>query len=893
LRAEGFLIGEAEMDRLTDTASESGGMAPRYRPHEVEARWYRYWEEHGFFTADVSRPGPKFSMAIPPPNVTGVLHLGHALDNTWQDILARYHRMRGDVTLWLPGTDHAGIATQARVEELLAERGLSRTQLGREAFLAEVWAWREHYGGIILDQLRRLGCSLDWTRLRFTLDPGLAEAVTEVFVRLYDEGLVYRGEYITNWCPGCGTAISDIEVDHQEEEGRLWRIRYDLVGGGSVEIATTRPETLLGDTALAVHPDDPRYRDLVGRQAIVPLMGRVVPVVADTFVDPEFGTGVVKVTPAHDPNDFQAGQRHELPRVQVIGFDGRMTDAAGRYAGLTVAEARERVLADLRAEGRLVAETPIVHAVGHCSRCDTVIEPLVSLQWFVRMRPLADAALASLDRGEVRFVPERFARVYRNWLENIHDWCVSRQQWWGHRIPAYYCDDCGAMTVSRTPPTTCACGSGHWHQDEDVLDTWFSSALWPFSTLGWPHDTADLRRFYPTDVVCTGYDIIFFWVARMIMQGLHFTGQVPFATVLLHGLIRDAQGRKMSKSANNGIDPMDVINEFGADALRMALIQGNTPGNDSRFQRERVEAARNLANKVWNAIRFARSHLPPEAPPATPPERPADAWIDEELARTVAEVTDSLERFEFGEAARAVIDFFWGQYCDWYIEAVKNRVDRPDADGAAARYRLWRVGETALRLLHPFMPFVTEELWQALPHEGPSITVAPWPEPGPAEKHDDAERHRLAQDAIRTIRNLRAELQLPPQDRVTAVLLSDDEAVREAWAANREEIVILARLADLQLGVPGLKPHPAIAGVARGGSVYIPLGGLVDVERERERLERQRGEVDAEARRLQARLEDPRFRERAPAQIVADTEARLAELEARRRRLADRLADLA
>ncbi len=892
--AKGFLYGDGGggVEESDAQGPDGQDMAPRYRPHDVERKWYRYWEEQGLFTPDLNRAGPRFSMAIPPPNVTGVLHIGHALNNTWQDILARYHRMRGDVTLWLPGTDHAGIATQAKVEEMLASRGESREQLGREAFLDEVWAWRERYGDIILDQLRRLGCSVDWSRLRFTLDPGLAEAVTEVFVRLYDEGLVYRGEYITNWCTGCGTAISDIEVDHQEESGHLWRIRYDLVGGGHVEVATTRPETLLGDTALAVHPDDPRYRDLVGRQAMVPLVNRTVPVVADAFVDRDFGTGVVKVTPFHDPNDFALGRRHQLPLVQVIGFDGRMTAAAGPYAGLTVAAARRRVLEDLTQQGRITGDEEIVHAVGHCDRCDTVIEPLVSLQWFVRMEPLATPALEAVDRGDVRFVPERFARVYRNWLLNIHDWCVSRQQWWGHRIPAYYCEACGTMVVQRTAPDSCACGGQRWRQDDDVLDTWFSSALWPFSTLGWPHETEDYRRFYPTDVVSTGYDIIFFWVARMIMQGLHFTGQRPFATVLLHGLIRDAQGRKMSKSADNGIDPLEVIEQYGADALRMALIQGNTPGNDSRFSPERVEGARHLANKVCNAIRFVRMHLADTVPPPEPAVRPADAWIQEELARTVADVSQSLDRFEFGEAARIVVDFFWGQYCDWYIEAVKDRVGRGDADGRAARYWLWRGAETGLRLLHPFMPFVTEELWQALPHEGVSVMVASWPTSDGSGGGRAAAQHRLTQEAVKVVRNLRSELNLAPQERVAAMLVSEDPEVRAAWEANRAEIGVLARLSEVAIGGPDIKPHPAIAGITQGGSAYIPLEGLVDVAREQERLRRHVQEARAELERLAGRLADRRFRERAPAQVVLETEGRRADLEARLGRLQERLQDL-
>jgi valyl-tRNA synthetase len=873
-------------------STRPGELATRYRPEAVEAKWYAFWEREGFFRPAEVPDAPVFSMVIPPPNVTGVLHLGHALNNTWQDILARYHRMRGEVTLWLPGTDHAGIHTQIKVEEALRERGLSREALGREAFLAEVWAWREKYGGIILDQLKKLGCSLDWSRLRFTLDAGLSRAVTEVFVRLYEEGLIYRGEYIINWCVSCRTALSDIEVDHEEQPGRLWRIRYPIAEGGFVEVATTRPETMLGDTAVAVHPADARYRHLVGRHVVLPLMGRSLPVVADEYVDPAYGTGVVKVTPAHDPNDFAIGERHGLPRVKVIGEDGRMTAEAGPYAGLTREEARQRVLADLAAQGLLVGEEAIVHAVGHCQRCGTVIEPLVSRQWFVRMRPLAEPALEAVESGRVRFVPERFTKIYRNWLENIHDWCISRQIWWGHRIPAYYCQDCGETVVARSAPTVCpVCGGVRFEQDPDVLDTWFSSALWPFSTLGWPERTPDLARFYPTTVLSTGYDIIFFWVARMIMQGLHFTGEVPFRTVLLHGLIRDAEGRKMSKSLGNGIDPVEVIDRYGADALRMSLVTGNAPGNDLRFSVTRVEAGQHLANKIWNAVRFLRLNLdgPPEVELAV---RDADHWILQELDATVTAATDLLDRFEFGEAARAVTDFFWDRYCDWYIEAVKWRLKDPGPDGRAARYTLWRVAERALRLLHPFMPFVTEELWQALPHEGKSIMVAPWPKPEGGFAPQRAEAFALAQDAVRTLRNLRAELGLATQQRVEAVLVPADGTAEAAWRANAEEIRNLAQLSNWRIATAAQRPHPALMGVTAGGAAYIPLAGVVDLARERERLGKELDGVRRERTRLEARLADDNFRTRAPADVVAETTRRLEAVRARETRLVQRLEEL-
>lgn len=870
----------------------------RYAPAAVEQRWYQYWEEQGLFTPPTdSDPGtPTFAIVIPPPNVTGVLHLGHALNTTWQDILVRWHRMRGDATLWLPGTDHAGISTQQRVEAMLRERGQSKDELGREGFLAETWAWRAQYGGIILDQLRRLGASVDWTRLRFTLDDGLSLAVRTVFVRLYDEGLIYRGAYMINRCVQCATALSDIEVEHEEEDGWLWRIRYRAVDGGEsgLEIATTRPETLLGDTALAVHPNDGRYRDWIGRRVEVPLVGRAVSVIADAFVDPAFGTGVVKVTPAHDPNDYAMGERHDLPRIQVIGEDGRMTAAAGAYAGLTRERARERVLSDLEAAGLLVGKEPLRHAVGHCERCGTVVEPLISVQWFVSMRPLAGPARDAVATGAVTLVPDRFTKVYLNWLDTIHDWCISRQLWWGHRIPAYYCDTCGATTVSVDAPATLVCGHdpAGVHQDEDVLDTWFSSALWPFSTLGWPQtEPGDLERFYPTQVLSTGYDILFFWVVRMVAQGLHFTREVPFETVLLHGLVRDDQGRKMSKSSGNGIDPLDVVEEYGADALRLSLVLGTAVGADMRFRRERVEAARNVANKLWNAVRFVRTGLAAAPLVEAAPARPADVWIRWELDRAVRDTTLALERFEFGEAARIATDFLWDKLCDWYIEAVKRRLERTDADGRAARWTLYTVMEATLRLLHPFMPFVTEELWQGLPHAGASIVVAPFPTSEGVEPTAAVAGHEQAQSLIRAVRNLRAELGLSPAARVPAVAIASEDAVEQAWRANREEIVHLARLTSLGHAAAE-RPRPAIAGVADGGTVYLPLAGLVDLARERERLEKDRDATQVDVDRLARRLEDGGFVAKAPPAVVDETRARLGVARARVARLAERLEEL-
>lgn len=870
----------------------------RYAPAAVEQRWYQYWEEQGLFTPppDGGSDAPTFAIVIPPPNVTGVLHLGHALNTTWQDILVRWHRMRGDATLWLPGTDHAGISTQQRVEAMLRARGQSKDDLGREEFLREAWAWRAQYGGIILDQLRRLGASVDWSRLRFTLDDGLSLAVRTVFVRLYEEGLIYRGAYMINRCVQCGTALSDIEVEHEDEDGWLWRIRYPEAGGGGagLEIATTRPETLLGDTALAVHPDDERYQAWIGRRVEVPLVGREVPVLADAFVDPAFGTGVVKVTPAHDPNDYAMGERHSLPRIQVIGEDGRMTAEAGAYAGLPREVARERVLSDLEAAGLLMAKEPLRHAVGHCERCGTVVEPLISVQWFVSMGPLAKPARDAVADGALTLVPDRFAKVYVNWLDNIHDWCISRQLWWGHRIPAYYCGLCGQVTVSVDAPTTLSCGhdARQAHQDEDVLDTWFSSALWPFSTLGWPAEPqGDFDRFYPTQVLSTGYDILFFWVVRMVAQGLHFTGRVPFDTVLLHGLVRDDQGRKMSKSADNGIDPLDVVEEYGADALRLSLVLGAAVGADMRFRRERVEAARHVANKLWNAVRFVRTGI--AAAPLVPadPARPADAWILWELDQAVRDTTRALEHFEFGEAARIATDFLWDKLCDWYIEAVKGRLAAADADGAAARWTLYVVMEATLRLLHPFMPFVTEECWQSLPHTGPSIMVAPFPTAEGLERTRAVAGHLAAQSLIRTVRNLRAELGLSPAERAQAVAFAAEAAVAEAWEANRAEIVELARLASLSTTAVD-RPHPAIAGVAEGGTVYLPLAGLVDLARERERLEKDRAATQVDLERLARRLNDAGFIAKAPPAVVDDTRRRLGAAQERAARLAERLEEL-
>lgn len=867
-------------------------LSSRYNPQAVEDKWYQTWRERGYFRPNGRTDRPTFSIAMPPPNVTGVLHLGHALNSTWQDILIRYHRMRQDNTLWLPGTDHAGIATQAKVDELLRSRGQNRHDVGREAFVEEAWRWTEEYGGTILEQMAKLGVSVDWDRLRFTLDEGLSRAVTEVFVRLYEEGLMYRGNYITNWCTSCRTALSDIEVEHEDEQGQLTAIAYPLVSQeGEIVVATTRPETLLGDTAVAVHPDDPRYQHLIGQFVELPLMNRQIPIIADTFVDREFGTGAVKVTPAHDPNDFQMGKRHDLAEIKVIGEDGLMTEAAGPYAGLAREEARQRVLADLERQGRIRGVEALMHAVGHCERCHTVIEPLVSLQWFVKIAPLAEPAIEAVRSGAIQIVPERFEKIYMNWMENVRDWCVSRQLWWGHRIPAYHCA-CGEMVVSRTPVEACAKCGGAMEQDSDVLDTWFSSGLWPFSTLGWPEQTEDLAQYYPTSVLSTGYDIIFFWVARMIMQGIHFTGQKPFSTVLLHGLVRDAQGQKMSKSKGNGVDPMAVIEKYGADALRIALVLGSAPGNDYRWSWERFEAGSHFANKVYNAMRFVLMNRADDfTPDDAVSSHPVDQWIYARLNETVASMTDALERYEFGQAARAIYDFFWDDYCDWYIEMAKVRLKGNEAERRTVLTTLVRVAETALKLLHPFMPFLTEELYQALGGDADSLMIAEWPGEDVARASRTGEETvQSVQELIRAGRNLRAEVGLSPAQKASLTAIADTDDMAERWSALRPEIELLLRTEAWTVGSKAHldKPDRAIAGVTLGGVVYLPLEGLVDLDRERERVAKAMADADKERTRIEARLADPKFVERAPSDVVAKNRESLMELEARLVRLKER-----
>ncbi len=872
-----------------------------YDPASVEQKWYKFWEEHHYFHAGEEADENAFCIVIPPPNITGQLHMGHALDNTLQDILIRWHRMMGHNTLWMPGYDHAGLATQIRVEEVLKkEEGKTRYDIGREAFLQRVWQWKEQYGDRIISQLKCLGVSCDWERKRFTMDEGCSRAVREVFCSLYEKGLIYKGTRITNWCVHCNTALSDIEVEHKEDPGHLWYVRYPLADEEDawLTIATTRPETMLGDTAVAVNPEDPRYGQLVGKNLLLPLTGRTIPIIADSYVDLQFGTGAVKITPAHDPNDYEMGIRHQLPSIVVIGMDGKMTAEAGAYAGQERYECRENIVRDLAEQGYLVKTEEHAHAVGHCQRCGNVVEPLVSTQWFVKMGPLVQAAVDCVADGRTQFVPERFTKTYISWMENIRDWCISRQLWWGHRIPVWYCDDCGAVTASRTDLTTCPkCGGSAIHQDEAALDTWFSSALWPFSTMGWPDRTPLLQTFYPTSVLVTGYDIIFFWVARMLVMGMEFMQDVPFAKVFIHGLVRDSQGRKMSKSLGNGIDPLEVIGQYGADTLRFMLITGNTPGNDMRFYFERVEATRNFANKIWNASRFALMNMEGYDPDAAlAPYTLADAWILSRLQRTAAEVTELLGKFELGEAGRLIYDFIWGEICDWYIELAKPRLyNREDAAArATAQHVLAHVLTSAMQLLHPYMPFITEEIYQCLPHKAESIMISAWPQADPALVDAAAEKLMATiMESIKAIRNMRAEVNVPPSKRIPATIVAAEDLRGgvESHAAYVRQLGGVSELTVLAAGAAG--PENAMAAVVRGAEVYLPLAGLIDVEKENQRLHKELDGIDKELARAEGKLGNATFMAKAPAEVIAKERARVSELQEKKSAIDERLRYLA
>ena len=857
-----------------------------YDPASVETKWYQRWETDRVFHAEPQKDGKHYSIVIPPPNVTGQLHMGHALDNTLQDILIRWRRMQGYDTLWMPGCDHAGIATQIKVEEVLAKEGVSRYDLGREKFIERVWEWKHQYGDRITNQLKRLGASCDWERERFTMDEGCSKAVREVFVTLYEKGLIYQGDRITNWCPRCNTALSDIEVEHEDSAGKLYHVRYPLQENPDeyVTVATTRPETILGDTGVAVNPADERYAAVVGKNLVLPIVGRVLPIIADEYVDPAFGTGAVKVTPAHDPNDFDMGQRHNLPTIRVIGNKGTMTAEAGdAYAGLDRYECRKKLVADLDAAGYLVKIDEHAHAVGHCQRCNTVVEPLVSKQWFVRMQPLAEPAMEVVRAGRTEFVPERFTKTYMNWLENIRDWCISRQIWWGHRIPAWYCADCGQTIVSRQDHTACPHCGGKIDQDPDVLDTWFSSALWPFSTMGWPDQTKELDRYYPTSVLVTGYDIIFFWVARMMFMGMEFMQEVPFRHVFIHGLVRDSQGRKMSKSLGNGIDPLEVIEKNGADTLRFTLVTGNTPGNDMRFYWERVESSRNFANKIWNASRFVLMNLEDFDSAAPCGELTlADRWILSRYAQTVTGVTDNMEKFELGEAARMLYDFIWGEFCDWYIELVKPRLyNKEGATGRhTAQFVLAYILERTMRLLHPFMPFISEEIREHLPHEEGSIVRSAWPSAEPERIDETAEMQMGAvMETIKAVRNMRAEMNVPLGRKGEVIIQPATAELAAVLSVNMPFIKTMATAEPVQIIPTGAaKPENSVSRVISGIEVYLPLKGLIDVEKEVARMNKELQAIENELSRIDGKLANAGFIAKAPAAVLEQQKTRRTEI---------------
>ena len=851
----------------------------QYSPQNVEDRTYKFWCDHKYFHAEVNPDKKPYTIVIPPPNITGQLHMGHALDETLQDILIRWRRMEGYETLWLPGTDHASIATEAKIVEAMRKEGITKEEIGREKFLERAWEWKAQYGGRIVEQLKKLGSSCDWDRERFTLDEGCSKAVREVFCKLYDKGLIYRGERIINWCPHCLTSISDAEVEYEDQAGHFWHLRYPFKdGSGYLELATTRPETLLGDTAVAVNPNDERYKDMVGKTLILPIVHREIPVIADDYVDIEFGTGVVKITPAHDPNDFEVGLRHNLEVINVLTPDAKIVDDYPKYAGMDRYEARKAIVEDLQAEGALVEIEDYSHNVGTCYRCGITVEPRVSKQWFVKMEPLAKPAVEVVRNGEVKFVPERFDKTYFHWMENIKDWCISRQLWWGHRIPAYYCDDCGEVMVSAQEVHTCSkCGSNHVHQDPDTLDTWFSSALWPFSTLGYPDDTKELEYFYPTDTLVTGYDIIFFWVARMIFSGVEHMGQVPFHTVLIHGLVRDAQGRKMSKSLGNGIDPLLVIDQYGADALRFTLATGNAPGNDMRFSDEKVKASRNFANKLWNAARFVLMYLGNDySYPGLPKDLAIeDKWILSKVNTLAKEVTDNLERFELGIAVAKLYDFIWDVFCDWYIEIAKIRLQ--SGEGAdTAKAVLVYVLTDILKLLHPFMPFITEEIYQAIPHDTESIMISKWPEYDPTLSFADEEAQmEKIMDAIRAIRNRRAEMNIPPSKKSKVYV---ETAFSDVFAVGSEFIKRLAYASDVEIADAFGDLGNTVTIVTNDAKIYIPLGDLVDFEAEAKRLQKELAAAEEKLAFINKKLDNPGFVNKAPEKVVQQNRDEAAKL---------------
>ncbi len=859
-------------------------LAKTYDPKGLEDRLYQKWLDKKYFHAEVDRSKKPFTIVMPPPNVTGQLHMGHALDNTMQDILIRYKRMQGYNALWQPGTDHAAIATEVKVIQKLKEQGIDKNDIGREEFLKHAWEWKEEYGGRIVNQLKKLGSSADWDRERFTMDEGCSKAVEEVFVKLYNKGYIYKGSRIINWCPVCKTSISDAEVEHVDQDGFFWHINYPIVGeeGRFVEIATTRPETLLGDTAVAVNPEDERYQDLVGKMLKLPLTDREIPVIADSYVDKEFGTGCVKITPAHDPNDFEVGKRHNLPEINIMNDDATINELGGKYAGMDRYEARKAMVADLDALGLLVKVVPHTHSVGTHDRCKTTVEPMIKPQWFVKMQEMAKPAIEALKKNELNFVPDRFDKIYLHWLENIRDWCISRQLWWGHRIPAYYCDECGEVVVAKEMPKVCPkCGCTHFKQDEDTLDTWFSSALWPFSTLGWPDKTEDFDYFYPTDVLVTGYDIIFFWVIRMVFSAIEQTGKVPFHHVLIHGLVRDSQGRKMSKSLGNGIDPLEIIDQYGADALRLTLITGNAPGNDMRFYMERVEASRNFANKVWNASRFIMMNLEKAEVPGEMPKdqlTAADKWILSKVNTLAKEVTENMDKYELGIAVQKVYDFIWEEFCDWYIEMVKPRLyNDGDTTKSAALWTLKTVLVNALKLLHPYMPFITEEIFCTLQSEEESIMISKWPE-FTEEWHfaEDEAAVEMIKEAVRGIRNVRTGMNVPPSKKAKVFVVSESENVRNTFENGKVFFATLGSASEVtvQADRSGID-EDAVSAVLPEAVIYMPFAELVDIDKEIERLQKEEQRLTKELARVNGMLSNERFMSKAPESKVAEERAKL------------------
>lgn len=874
-------------------------LAKNYDPSIVEERLYAQWMEKKYFHTEIDKSKKPYCIVMPPPNITGQLHMGHALDNTIQDVLIRWKRMAGYNTLWLPGIDHASISTEVKVVQKMAEEGLTKADVGREGFLERAWAWKEEYGGIILNQIKKLGSSCDWDRVRFTMDDGCSDAVLEVFVRLYQEGYIYRGEKIINWCPECQTTISDAEVNHVDTAGHFYHVNYPIVGSDeSLLLATTRPETMLGDTAVAVHPEDERYKHLVGKKCILPLVGKEIPIIADSYVDREFGTGVVKITPAHDPNDFEVGNRHNLERINILNDDGTMNENTGKYQGMDRYEAREKIVAELKEQGYLVKIEDITHAVGTHERCNQVVEPMIKLQWFVKMEELAKPAIEIYKNHSLRFVPDRFGKIYLHWLDNIKDWCISRQLWWGHRIPAYYCADCGHITVSKTAPEKCEkCGSTSLTQDEDALDTWFSSALWPFSTLGWPDENAeDLKRFYPTSVLVTGYDIIFFWVVRMTFSGMKWMNETPFHDVFIHGLVRDDKGRKFSKSLGNGIDPLEVIDKYGADALRLMLITGNAPGNDMRFYWERLEASRNFLNKLWNASRFVFMNLEEELPNALPTNlTSADKWILSKVNSLAKEVEENMEGYELGLAAQKVHDFLWDEYCDWYIEMVKPRLyNKEDDSRTAALWTLKTVLISALKLLHPFMPFITEELFLNIQNEEESIVISEWPSFKPEWAFAENEKEiDIIKEAVRNIRNIRAEMNVAPSKKAQVFVVTENKEVAEVFEKAKVFFKTLSYASEIF--VQANKDNvgeDAVSVVIHNAVIYIPFAELVDITKEIERLEKEQQKLEKEIERVVKKLANEGFVSKAPEKVIEEEKAKETKYRAMLTQVQERLSQM-